>query len=394
MMEEILARAKQASEQQDWTLVTQCLHQLPWNDREPLTQNAALKLALQVLREGDFQQRWDVVNIFSKMGTKAIAPLLEILQDKSAQSQLRWFVGRILSEFNQPEVIFAFVKLLRETEEEDLAVMAAQSLANIGTSAIGVLQQLLLTEDTRLLAVQALAQIRRSDTIETLLQVVNDPEAEIRATAIEALGSFHDLQIVPVLLQGLKDTSAPVRKEAIIALSMLKDRYLPFDLVQEIKPLLYDPNQQVCQQAALALGRVGTKEAAGALFPILKSPATSMWFKIDIVRALSWNETVEALEYLGEGLRWGDPEICQEIVTVLGRKIAPHLKVRATQILLEFLQSGQQAARVIEVQQVLAMALGELREITAIETLEQLAEGENQSVRLHAQAALRKLISG
>jgi HEAT repeat protein len=391
-MEELLAKATQASVRGDWVLATQYLQQWNWGGQEANLEDQALKLALEALRQGDFQQRWEIGKIFGKIGEKVIPPLLEILEDDREEVELRWFAGRILGEFGQPRIIFALVNLLQETEEEELAVMAAQSLANIGTPVIGVLRQLLLQEDSRLLAVQALAQIRNTETIEPLLQVVNDPEPQIRATAIEALGSFHDRRIVPVLLQAVKDSSASVRKEAIIALGMLKDQPLPFDLVPEFKPLLYDISPEVCQQAAIALGRIGTKQAAEVLFPLLKSPATPLGLKIDIVRALSWNETMEALEYLGEGLRWGDPQVCHEIVTVLGRKTSPQLKAKATEILLEFLQSGQQAASLIQIQQGLAMALGELGQTTALDTLQRLANHENQGVRLHAKAALRKLI--
>lgn len=390
-MEEVLALANQAAQQQDWALVTQYLQQCHWGEGES-RDDEALTLALQVLKEGDFQQRWEIGKLLGKFGAQVILPLLAILADETEETQLRWFAGGILREIPHPEVIFAFVKLLQETQEEELAGMAAQSLAKIGKPAVEVLQELLFKDETRFLAVQALAQIRHSDTIKPLLQVVNDPDAQIRATAIEALGSFHDLRIVPVLLQAVKDTAAAVRKEAVIALAMLKEQPLPFDLTAEIQPLLYDLNPEVCQQAAIALGRMGTKEAAEALFPLLKSPATPKDLKIDIVRALSWNETTEALDYLGEGLRWGDTEVCHEIVTALGRKIAPNLKSKASQILLEFSESGQLAARLTEIQQVLALSLGELGEMSSLHTLQKLAESDNTAVRLHAQAALKKLI--
>jgi HEAT repeat protein len=352
-----------------------------------------LNFALQELQSRDFQQRWEVAKLFPKLGSGAIAPLIEILGDEETERETRWFVGRILSEFGTAESILALSKLLQDTEDEELSLMAAQSLANIGLSAITTLSELLQQEDTRLLAVKALSQIRRSQIIEPLLSVVNDPHPEIRAIAIESLGSFHNEQLIPVLLQALADKSAKVRKEAVRALGFILDHHLPIELVTHLKPLLYDFNMEVCQQAAIALGRIGTNEAAEVLFPVLKSPATPVWLKLQLVRSLSWIETEGALEYLQEGLRWSDGEVCQEIITVLGRKQVPNLRHKASQILLDFLNSEQQSLQQPKIKQALALSLGELGNSDALHFLQSLRQDTETSVKLHAIAALKKLES-
>ncbi|MGK7878378.1 MAG: HEAT repeat domain-containing protein [Xenococcaceae cyanobacterium] len=396
-MLKILEKATAATRLENWSLVNQCLQQLPLGKNgdkllplEEIEIEQALKLALQVLKESDFQQRWEVAKIFPKLGKRAIAPLMEILEDEEADLETRWFVGRILSQFEDPAIVISLVKLLGQTEDEELSVMASQALANIGTSAIEALSSLLTQEGSRLLAVQSLAHIRRPEIIDPLLRVVDDPLLEVRSTAIEALGSFHDSRIPPVLVRALKDPAAVVRKEAAIALGLRADRRSQLDLVNQLKPLLYDLNQEVCQQAAIALGRMGTDDAAEALFWVLKSPATPVWLKLEIVRALSWIKTVQGLEYLQEGLRWGDPKVCQEIVTVLGHGVLPDLRAKATQILIDFLNSGQGAAGKVEIKQALAMSLGELGQTQAINPLLELAADSEQAVRLHAIAALKK----
>jgi HEAT repeat protein len=354
-----------------------------------------LKLALQLLEAGDFQQRWEIAKFFPKLGEKAVAPLLEILEDETADLELRWFVGRILSEFAQPRTIVALARLIGQTEAEELSLMASQSLAQMGKAGIKALQELLAAEESRLLAVQALAQIRHSDTIEPLLTVINDPQPQIRATAIEALGSFPDPALFPVLLQALQDSAAQVRKEAVIALGIRLGSYgypslSDLDFVAIFKPLLYDFKPEVCQQAAIALGRVGTDEAAAALLPVLKSTATPLWLKLDIVRALSWIETVRALECLEEGLGWSDAPVCQEIVRILGRVRKEELKKKATQILREFVNSGQQSLQQPQLKQAVALSLGELGERESLDILRSLAEDREAAVRLHAIAALKK----
>ncbi|MEC4892200.1 MAG: HEAT repeat domain-containing protein [Oscillatoria sp. PMC 1051.18] len=408
-MSQILKQARTAAEQENWLEVCNYLRRLPLGKKENSTGELselaiadAIELAIQVLHQGDFQQRWDIAKLLPKLGEGVVAPLLTILEDEQEDSEVRWFAGRTLGEYDDPAVVISLVKLLQNPDtDEELAAMAAQALGNLGTSAIEELSKLLLPklaidaplveEQTRLLAVQALAQIRRSEAIEPLLQVVSDRHPEIRTAAIEALSSFHDRRITSILIKALQDPAKAVRKEAAIGLSFRTADLAEFDLVNQIKPLLNDLSIEVCRQAAIALGRFGTDEAADALFRVLKSAATPLVLKIDLVRALAWAETTASLEYLQEGLRWSAPEVCRQIITLLGRVKSPTLKAKATQILIEFLYSGQNATFEATIKQAIATSLGQLGEAQAIEALEKLAGDPERVVKLHAIAALKKL---
>lgn len=383
-LSQTMAAATTAAQQQQWTLVNQYLQQLPLDSASP-HRESVLALAIQVLRQGDFQQRWDTAKLLPKLGKEAIAPLIEILEDDEMELELRWFAGRILSEFDDPQAIVALTELLRQTEEEELSLMAAQALANIGSTAVEALQGLLAQETTRLLAVQALGVIRRSEIITPLLTVVDDPSPQVRVIAVEALGSFHDPRIPRILIEKLNDRSAAVRKEAVIALGMRLDLKSELNLVEHLQPLLYDFNLEVCRQAAIALGRMGSNEAAQALFRVFSSSAPAP-LKIDTVRALSWIDTITALEYLEAALQKSEAER-QEIIVLLGQKTSPALKAKATEILLNFYPLVQSPP----LKQALAMSLGELAQPQAIDTLLELSKDPQQSVRLHARAALHKL---
>lgn len=391
---ETLKKAIAAAETGDWNTTNQSLQQLlRQTDTSSLTEadwETASALALQVLARGDFQQQWEIAALFPTLGKQSIAPLIALLEDETADMDSRWFAGRILSQFDDTACILAFAKLLQTTEEEELATMAAQSLAQIGVTAVAALSQLLQVPESRLLAVQALAQIRRSETIAPLLQVASDSQPAIRAAAIEALGSFHDSRTLPLLLAALNDTAALVRQEAIAALSRRRE-YLPADFTSQLQPLLYDLNPAVCQQAAIALGRLRTEAAAEVLFRALQSAATPMLLKRDIILALGWSETAAALNFLEEGLHENDLATYEEIIASLGRQALTDLKVRATEILRDFLASGQPAASQALIKQVIATALGELGLSAATAPLQQLTADADVRVRLHAIAALKKL---
>ncbi|NET60824.1 MAG: HEAT repeat domain-containing protein [Symploca sp. SIO2E6] len=427
-----LEQAHVAAQQANWSLLNQHLQQLPLkkngNGSQVLGETdcqQVLHLALQVIEAGDFQEKWDVAKVFPKLGKCSIAPLIAIVEDEAADLEVRWFASRILGEFDDPLVVISLVELLQSAEDEDLAEMAAQALSNIGSSAITALSSLLLEEESKYLAVQALAHIRHPETIAPLLTVVNDPLPSIRSTAIEALISFRDRRILPVLLEALQDPAAVVRKQAVIGLGLRGSNLPELEVLDYLKPLLYDFNPQVCQQAAIALGRLGTDEAAEALFRVLKSPATPISLQIDFVRALGWVQTPLALEYLqqalisfpvdylhlggnkAEGRRQKaegkdkclagydmtrvTPEVSQEIIAVLGRIELAELKSQATQILIELLHSEQFSVPYPTLKQTLAMSLGQLGEAQALEPLIKLLEEPDLTVRLHAIAALKNI---
>lgn len=392
-MQNSLESAISASVRDDWSQVAYYLQnlvsdsQIEMNEEE---QEKALELSLKILINGDFQQKWEIAKILPKLGHITIEPLIELLESEEAELETRWFICRILSEINDPTCAIALANLLRNAEDEELSMMASQALANLGTSAIKALHELLQAEDSRLLAVQALSQIRRFEIVEPLLEVVNDPSSEIRTIAVEALGSFHDERIVPVLIAALKDTASMVRKEAAIAIGL---RSSQFQLVEQLAPLLYDLNIEVCQQAAIALGRMKTDEAAEELFKVLQSPLTPVTLKLTIVRSLGWMETAPSLNYLREELLAPEGEICQEVITVLGRIEASELRKKATQILIEFYSSEPTSARQTQIRQALVMSLGELGQPEALELLQRFAEDEDKIIKLHAIAALKKYCS-
>jgi HEAT repeat protein len=399
-MSKLLEQAIAAAHQGNWSLLNQCLRQLPLSknatdiDGESTVLNDAelsqvLNLALDALHAGDFRERWDVAKVFPKLGERAIAPLIEILEDDEAELEVRWFVARVLAEFNHPTVTIALVNLLKNVEDEDLAAIAATALSSLGDSAIDALTDLLADPQTRLLATSAMCQIHRPKIIEPLLSVVGDSQVEVRSSAIAALGSFHDARIPPVLLEALEDSAAAVRKEAAMGLGLRSDLWEELDLLNHLKPLLYDFNPEVCQKAAIALARSRTDEAAEALFEVLKSPATPVPLQIDFVRALGWVGTATALDYLQQALAHVSVEGIHEIVRVLGRIEQPVLKTKAAKILLDFSHSEHPATTSATLKQAVAQAWGQLGELTAMDALVRLLADAEDSVKLHAIAALK-----
>ncbi|HYX17844.1 MAG TPA: HEAT repeat domain-containing protein, partial [Nostoc sp.] len=281
--------------------------------------------------------------------------------------------------------------LLKTDEDQELKAIAATALGQMGSVAITSLTELLADEDTRLLAVRSLSCIPQTETITPLLSVVQDPQATIRTAAIEALSSFHDERVPPVLLNALDDIAATVRRAAILGLGFRPDSREALDLVKRLQPKLYDFNIDVCCAAAVSLSRMGCDQAAQELFKLLISPHTPLPLQLETIRALSWLGTLSSLEYLQTAFHQITSEtLWQEIVTVLGRVQKPQTTL-AVEILLQILQSQHPATKIASVTSAIALSLGQLSEMQAIEPLISLLADPNASVRLHAIAALKNL---
>jgi len=390
-----LEQAQAAREDANWSLVIQCLQQLILEAGskvdlfERSKRSQILDLALEVLLWGDFHQRWDIAKMFPRIGEMAIAPLIEILTEEEDE-ELCWFAGRILGDFNHPTAITALVEVIKTTASEELRSICAASLGQIGSNAIAALTELLADEDTRLIAVTSLAYIRNSETIPPLISVVQSPQSAVRAAAIEALSSFHDSQIPPILLNALDDISAAVRREAVLGLGFRRDLREELNLVNRLLPLLHDFNINVCSATAIALGRLGTDPAAIGLYQVLQSAYTPDALQLEIIRALGRIGTDLAGEYLHSYLQQSrSVRICQEIITILGR-VTTQVKV-TTEVLIEMLHSSHPATNYPSVKGAIALSLGYLGELQAMDVLTELLADPDMSVKLHAIAALKQL---
>jgi HEAT repeat protein len=366
-----------------------------------------VQAAIDALKLGDFQARWEASKLLSNSGTAAIEPLLSILEEEDTDWELLWFVARILGNIEHPSAVSGLVNLLATTAHEEVAGMAAAALAHHGTAAIAPLTNLLQQDATRLMAVQALAQIRHADAVPPLLTMVSDAAPATRTAAIEALSHFYTPAISAVLLTVLEDVAATVRKAAVVGLGIQAAQMDTADLVERLQERLRDFHLDVCCQAAIALGRIGTNQAADALFEVLQSPHTPVALQIEAVRALARMDTPHALDRLQSLLKQFvaaansesalahnaltlAPDVQQEIITVLGRVESPETQAQATQILLDTLHAFLPVLSPKH-KQTIALSLGQLGQRAAIDALIHLLADPNASVRFHAIAALKQL---
>ncbi|NCO75777.1 MAG: HEAT repeat domain-containing protein [Cyanobacteria bacterium] len=352
----------------------------------------SLELALEILPLGDFEQKWAIAKILVKYGSQVIQPLKKIILDEKANVEHRWYGLKILSEIKNPEIILIVTELLTMTQEEDLLLLASQTLASQGKQSIIFLSQLLDNPSYRLLATQALAQIPSLEVIKPLLSVVNDQDSTIRTTAIATLRNFDTPEIKSVMINALKDYASSVRKEAVIALGLKLKSGEDVELIKLLSPLLEDINLSVAQQTAISLSRSNHIFAIESLKKVLGNENTPIPLKVTIVRSLTWIATPESLQCLDNYLSKEDLDlsITLEIITALGRVRKTTLKHQCVTILSNFYENNSSKLNQPEILQSFCYSLKQLNVVTAVKILKAIEVNHNAQVRFHAQNALKK----
>jgi HEAT repeat protein len=396
------ANAKAAAQSGRWSVVIDCLQSLPIGSATctlspaelQALQAEALDLALQVLFHGDFEEQWGIAKIIPKLGEIAIEPLLDSINDSSLDLEDRWFVARILGEFDRPQVIAALVELVKQNEDPELVEIATSALAKIGTTAIATLADLLeptgeaVVPEHRVLAVTALAQIRHSQTIEPLLSAASDPEDQIRTIAIEALSSFHDPRIPPILLAKLTDAAASVRKAAVVGLCLRSELAAELNLVQSLRPLLFDLNLAVCEATALGLARLPDPRVVEILRQVAIAPNTPETLRSQAILALGWIGTESAIACLGEVLTTAPTDLAKEIIASISK--TEHEQVYASQLLIAYLNAENSTHSAL-IKQEIAAALGNLGNPQVVSDLVTLLGDPDDRVKFYTIAAIAKL---
>jgi HEAT repeat protein len=133
----------------------------------------------------------DLLDAIEKMGNAAVDPLIEALRDK--EGTVRKFAATLLGKLGDPSAIEPLGMALYDLHHE-VGKASAESLARFGTPAFDVLVEALSHPEMwiRIHAMSALSKIQDSKVTLILLEMLNDPEREVKKQAIQFLGELRD----------------------------------------------------------------------------------------------------------------------------------------------------------------------------------------------------------
>ena len=174
--------------------------------------------------------RWKAAEALSKIGVPAVDALIGGLSHED--DDVRWKAAIALGEIGDSKAVGPLIALLRD-EDRFVKSRAAQALGMIGDAAVDPLIHALREGDGNLRwgAAIALGKIRDTRAIIPLIHSLADKYENVRSESATSLAGFGKPALAP-LLQFLKFSDAPMRLEVVTALGELKDSDAIHPLIQ------------------------------------------------------------------------------------------------------------------------------------------------------------------
>jgi twitching motility protein PilT len=153
------------------------------------------------------------------------------------------------------------------------------------------------------------------DLVEPTIELLHDPDQEVRAAAMLVAQSFEDARVVPATIELLKDPDWWIRITAAETLGRLRDPRGVAPLIDALS----DPEAR--WSAVEALGRIGDLRAVPALSELLQDPAPEV--RVEVIQALSHFQHPQMLDFVrnvakqdpSRAVRARALEIAQEMAT-------------------------------------------------------------------------------
>lgn len=165
--------------------------------------------------------RWKAAEALSRIGAPAVEALIGALQHHD--DDVRWKAAIALGEIGDPRAIEPLIRLLCD-EDRFVKSRAAHALGMIGEAAVDPLIRALREGDGNLRwgAAIALGKIRDTRAIEPLINALADKYENVRAESAKSIAAFGKPAMAP-LLNFLKYSGGSTRLEVVTALGELKD---------------------------------------------------------------------------------------------------------------------------------------------------------------------------
>lgn len=330
-------------------------------DRSP----TAIRALIDVLTADDNYYPWDFKVIAAEALSSILVRRTEEFKGMKARDKVAEDIASALIQAfgvtDVPEVRETGTAALRRTGWAD---RAARSLVSVlkalpGGKDVDAKDP---TRRVRYRVIEALAGLRSKEAVDHLLLLMFDPDRNIRWRAAVALGTCGDRRAADFLRMLLKDDKDHfVRMKAVAALGHLQTP----SVLPDLAVAMADPDFRVRRQAALALGRLGLRQA----IPVLVN--TGLKDKSPSVRAMS----IIALGYIAraEGLK--------AVPAMLGDSDAGVRRV-AVQVLDKFINPGATRALVAA----LGDAEASVREDAARAVADRLQSRPAEALEMLAQA--------
>ena len=212
----------------------------------------------------DHGVQYEAVEALGDLRDPSAIPALMGALTGDQYSGIRWKAVEALTKIGSDSVP-PLVEVLKNPDP-DIRWKAAVALGEIGDQrGIAPLVELLGDSDrfVRSRAVYALVRIGPS-AVPSLTGTLGHPDIGVRIAAVEALGKIGDRPSIDALARALADPSPEVRQEAISALSNQGEKAIPV-----LSARIHDPDRFIRRRAVLALAGMKDEEVLPVLLRAL-----------------------------------------------------------------------------------------------------------------------------
>jgi HEAT repeat protein len=261
------------------------------------------------------------LEILGEIGQDNIDRILKLLESKD--HDIRKFGCDLLGNLRYSDSVYELIELLNDPHI-NVAIAAGEALGKIGSrEAVSHLIRALQYPDSwmRCIAAEALGKIGNAHAVDAFLEISFDEEPIVLYTIVKAMGNLCDIRVLPYTLSLLK-----------------QDKKFASSVVQTMQQLI----KQCGDEAVEAMKHA---DVAAALVPVLSGESQNgLLGTIRLVGTLRYQAAVPALQHL---LHHADETIATEALTALTLIDTPeHVRSMFEQTVLEITDS--QRKRVLQ----------------------------------------------
>jgi len=234
------------------------------------------------LAEGDESARLNAAETITDDESYDTAPLLGALSDESWRVRRAAIKG--VSQRAAPDAIAALISAVVENHHNpSLLNSALQVLTSSDVDTVSPLIELLKNPnaDLRMQAALALGEQQDARATDALIQALNDEDTNVRYHAIEALGKLKAADAVDALVEIAESKDFFLPFAALDALTKIGDAHI----VPKIMPLLEDELLSI--PAINLLGQLGDESTVAPLTALLNNPTGPVEAVADALATLS-----------------------------------------------------------------------------------------------------------
>ncbi|MHA1377581.1 MAG: HEAT repeat domain-containing protein [Candidatus Helarchaeota archaeon] len=203
-----------------------------------------------------------------------------------------------LGQLGDPKAIKPLSKLINDTNEQ-VRECSIWSLGRLKASEILIKNLNHKVDSTRKFIVEVLGNIEEKIAVVPLIELLKDPDDEMRANAAWSLGKIGDRKAFEPLIKSLSDKSEQVRENAAWALGKLND----FRAIPHLLHIINDPDEIVQNNAKESIEKIyrfleKQEEKKEKIGKIYECPATNEFCKQEEKVIKIYSDNNIALEIL------------------------------------------------------------------------------------------------